>query len=257
MGGEPNKLVLKNVSIHYKTKRGPFLAVSNLDLETKEGEFVSIVGSSGCGKTTTLYSIAGLHEVSSGEISVDGNPIKGPSSKRGMVFQNDSVFPWLTVFQNVAYGLKLKKLPKEKIDPIVNDHLKLVGLSNFKNVFPRELSGGMKKRVDLARAFANDPEILLMDEPFGNLDYMTKESLQLAILDLWEKAHKTVLFITHDIEEALFLSQRTIIMTGPPGKIQKVVNVPFPYPRKVLLKTSNVFQEMRADLIKSLGLSSA
>ena len=200
MGGEPNKLVLKNVSIHYKTKRGPFLAVSNLDLETKEGEFVSIVGSSGCGKTTTLYSIAGLHEVSSGEISVDGNPIKGPSSKRGMVFKMTPVFPWLTVFQNVAYGLKLKKLPKEKIDPIVNDHLKLVGLSNFKNVFPRELSGGMKKRVDTL-VLLQMTEILLMDEPFGNLDYMTKESLQLAILDLWEKAHKTVLFITHDIEK--------------------------------------------------------
>jgi len=246
------KLILKNIDITYNTKKGQFKAVENLDLEIEKGEFICIIGRSGCGKTTTLYAIAGLIPISNGEILLDNVPIKGPGADRGMVFQKDSVFPWLTVAQNVAYGLKIKKREKRKIESIISRYLKMVGLWESRDLYPRELSGGMRKRVDLARAFANDPEILLMDEPFGNLDAMTKESLQVAILNLWEQTHKTVIFVTHDVEEAIFLSQKTVVVTGPPGRVQHILNIPFDYPRDVSLKIDSEFLEYRAKVLEFL-----
>jgi NitT/TauT family transport system ATP-binding protein len=240
------------VDVSYKVKYGEFKAVENVNLYIKKGEFICIIGPSGCGKTTTLYAIAGLNPISNGKISLDNTTIKGPGAERGMVFQKDSVFPWLTVAQNVAYGLKIKKLPKNEIITIVKHYLEMVGLWESRSLYPRELSGGMRKRVDLARAFANDPEILLMDEPFGSLDAMTKESLQVSILNLWEETHKTVVFVTHDMEEALFLSQQTIVMIGPPGRIKYTMNIPFEYPRNPSIKIDPKFLEYRARLIDQL-----
>jgi ABC-type nitrate/sulfonate/bicarbonate transport system ATPase subunit len=246
------KLVLHNVDVSYKMKHGAFKAVEDVNLDISRGEFICLIGPSGCGKTTTLYAIAGLNPISNGEILLDGGAIRGPGAERGMVFQKDSVFPWLTVAQNVAYGLKLKKLPKEEVSITVRHYLEMVGLWESRSLYPRELSGGMRKRVDLARAFANDPEILLMDEPFGSLDAMTKESLQVSILKLWEETQKTVIFVTHDVEEALFLSQQTIVMIGPPGRIKYAMDVPFEYPRDVSLKIETTFLKYRAQLLGQL-----
>ncbi len=246
------ELVLKNVDVTYKMKHGDFKAVSNVNLEIGKGKFICLIGPSGCGKTTTLYAIAGLNPISSGEILLDGKALRGPGADRGMVFQKDSVFPWLTVAQNVAYGLRIKGMKKNEIEPVVKHYLEMVGLWKSRNLYPRELSGGMRKRVDLARSFANDPEILLMDEPFGSLDAMTKESLQIAILKLWEEAHKTVIFITHDVEEALFLSQASVVMEGPPGRIKSIMDIPFNYPRDVSLKLSPEFMKYRAKLMDQL-----
>jgi NitT/TauT family transport system ATP-binding protein len=246
------ELALKNVEVSYKTKRGYFKAVEDINLEINRGKFISLIGPSGCGKTTTMYAIAGLNPISNGKITLDGTPLKGPGAERGMVFQNDSVFPWLTVARNVAYGLKLKGNKKEEYEPVVKHYLDMVGLWESRTLYPRELSGGMRKRVDLARSFANNPEILLMDEPFGSLDAMTKESLQVAILKLWEEAHKTILFITHDVEEALFLSQRAVVMKGSPGRIVEIMDVPFEYPRDVSLKISPEFLKYRAKILEYL-----
>ncbi|HEB33110.1 MAG TPA: ABC transporter ATP-binding protein [Spirochaetes bacterium] len=233
-------------------KKGDFKAVENINLEISKGKFICLIGRSGCGKTTTLHAIAGLNPVSNGEILLDNKTLKGPGADRGMVFQNDSVFPWLTVAQNVAFGLRMKGLKKSEIEPVVKHYLELVDLWQSRNLYPRELSGGMKKRVDLARSFANDPEILLMDEPFGSLDAMTKEALQVAILQLWGETHKTVIFITHDVEEALFLSEKTVVMEGPPGRIKNIMDIPFDYPRDVSLKLSPEFLKCRAKLMDQL-----
>ena len=246
------ELKLENVDVTYKTKRGYFKAVEDIKLDIKKGKFICFIGPSGCGKTTTLYAVAGLNPISSGKITLDGKALKGPGADRGMVFQSDSVFPWLTVARNVAYGLRLKGLKKEEYEPIVKHYLEMVSLWESRTSYPRELSGGMRKRVDLARSFANDPEILLMDEPFGSLDAMTKESLQVAILKLWEETHKTVIFITHDVEEALFLSQQVIVMKGCPGKISHVMDIPFEYPRDVSLKIDPEFLKYRAKLLEYL-----
>jgi NitT/TauT family transport system ATP-binding protein len=243
-------LILKNISVEYESKRGNFEAVSKLDLEIKKDEFICVIGKSGCGKSTTLYAIAGLMKVSHGEITYDNKVIDKPGPDRGMVFQKDAVFPWLTVEKNVTYGLRVRKEKMKELDPIADHFINLVGLGKSKDLYPRQLSGGMKKRVDLARAFASNPEILLMDEPFGSVDTMTKESLQLATLKLWENNKKMIIFVTHDIEEALFLSNRTIIMEGPPGRIKKIIDVPFKYPRELKLKNTSEFQELRAEATK-------
>lgn len=245
-------LKLRDVSVAYKKKSEDFIAVENVNLNINKGEFVCIIGLSGCGKTTLLYAIAGLLEIRRGEIIFDDKVVNGPAAARGMVFQQDSVFPWLTVYQNIAYGLKTKKMSKDKINQIVRHYIKIVELEKFENSFPRELSGGMKKRVDLARAFANDPEILLMDEPFGSLDAMTKESLQIELLKLWKENRKTIIFVTHDIEEALFISQKTIVMASS-HRIIKTIKVPFDYPRKSEVKTSLEFQKLRASLRELLS----
>jgi NitT/TauT family transport system ATP-binding protein len=246
-------LSLRNIDVEYTVKKGRFKAVENLSYDIKRGEFISIIGRSGCGKTTTLYTIAGLNPIRKGEILLDGELIRGPGAERGMVFQNDSVFPWLTVEQNVMYGLKLKKMPRSEMNQVVEHYLSLVELWEARGLYPRELSGGMRKRVDLARAFANNPEILLMDEPFGNLDAMTKEALQISILELWQESKKTVIFVTHDVEEALFLAQQTIVMVGPPGRIKSVMQVPFSYPRDISLKIKPEFLALRAELMKALA----
>ncbi len=246
------KLVVDSLNITYQTRKGPLIAIEELSLEIREGEFLCILGPSGCGKSTLLYTIAGLLKPTSGNILLDGRKVTEPGAERAMVFQQDAVFPWLTVADNIAYGLKLKDIPKSEREKITEQYINFVGLSDAASLYPRELSGGMRKRVDLARAFANNPAVLLLDEPFGSLDAMTKEVLQLAVLKLWTETKKTICFVTHDIEEALFLSQRTLIMTHRPARIKKIIKVPFAFPREKILKTLPEFQNLRREFMELL-----
>lgn len=246
------KLFIDSLNVTYQTGKGPLIAIENLTLGIEEGEFLCILGPSGCGKSTLLFAIAGLIQPTSGGIYLDGNIISESGADRAMVFQQDAVFPWLNVADNIAYGLTLRKVPKMKCEEIVNQYMDLVSLTEYATLYPRELSGGMRKRVDLARTFANDPAVLLLDEPFGSLDAMTKEVLQLSVLKLWKETKKTICFVTHDIEEAIFLSQRTLVMTHRPAIIKKIIEVSFPYPREPKLKTIAGFQTMRRNIMELL-----
>lgn len=230
-------------------------AVDDVSLTVQPEEFVCIVGPSGCGKSTLLYLIAYLDQPSSGQILVEGEPVTKPNPKVGMVFQADSVFPWLTVRQNIEFGLVIRGMTPEECHAISDKYIEIVGLKGFEDSFPRQLSGGMKKRVDVGRAFANNPDILLMDEPFGALDAMTKERLQIELLRIWDSERKTVVFVTHDLEEALVLGSRIVVMGRAPNKIKAVLDVPFERPRDLLLKTSAEFQRMRRQLWDLLQVS--
>jgi NitT/TauT family transport system ATP-binding protein len=218
------------------------------NLKIHDKEFVTIVGPSGCGKTTLLNITAGLFAPLRGRILLDEKTITDPGSDRTMVFQDDAVFPWYTVKQNVEYGLKIMKLPVDRRNEIVKKNLEMVGLLKCKDMFPRQLSGGMRKRVDVARALSTEPKVLLMDEPFAALDVMTKEKLQEEFLNIWNKLHMTVLFVTHDLEEAIYLSDRVVVMSRAPGKIIRDVELPFGRPRNLDIKTSGEFQSLRRDL---------
>jgi NitT/TauT family transport system ATP-binding protein len=243
------RIILSDVSKIYASGKGDIVpAVEHVSLAVPAEDFVCLVGTSGCGKSTLLYLIAGLSFPTEGSIIMDGKRVTGPSAKAGMVFQGDSVFPWLTVRKNIRFGPELKGLPSKECHRIAQHYIDMVGLTGFENLLPKELSGGMKKRVDVARAFANDPDVLLMDEPFGALDAMTKERLQLELLQIWERERKTVLFVTHDLEEALVLGTRVVVMSRAPNTIQTILDVPFGRPRDLLLKTSPDFQVLRRKL---------
>lgn len=205
-----------------------------------------MIGPSGCGKTTLLSIIAGLTPPTQGRALVDGVEVKGPGRERGVVFQEDAVFPWLTVMENVEYGLKIRGVPNTERKKVAQHHINLVGLKGFENFYPKELSGGMKKRTDLARVMANNPEILLFDEPFGSLDYVTKMRLQEELLNIWEKDKKTALFVTHDLEEAIYLADRVMVMRS--GIICSSIEPEFERPRSQEIKTSSKFQEIRRKL---------
>lgn len=207
-------------------------ALSHLDLEVSEGEFVSILGPSGCGKTTLLRIIAGLDLASGGTILLNGNPISGPCPRMAMIFQEYSLYPWKTVIDNIAFGLEVKGVETQKRREKARELLELVGLQDFSGNFPYELSGGMRQRVAVARALAIDPQILLMDEPFGALDAQTRNMLQKELLEVWEKTKKTVVFVTHSVDEAVFLSDRIIVLTARPGTIKEVVNIDLTRPRE-------------------------
>lgn len=223
----------------------PILALDGIDLAVRENEFVSIIGPSGCGKSTTLFIAAGLMRPTQGAVLEHGEVVTGPSRNRGMIFQTDAVFPWLTVKGNVEFGLKRQGIGDAQRERIAADYISRVGLNGWKNRYPKELSAGMRKRVDVARVFANNPRILLLDESFGELDAQTKEHLQSELLYLWELERKTVIFVTHDLEEALFLADRVIVMSQRPGRFIEEVAVPFGRPRELLLKTEPAFQEIR------------
>jgi len=229
------------------------VALEPTDLSVEPGEFVCLVGPSGCGKSTILFIIAGLLEPTSGSVAVDGSPIAGPDPDRGVVFQPDATFPWMSVADNVAFGPTMRGLPAADVRGRVARYLSLVGLGGKGGLLPRELSGGMRKRVDVARAFANEPQVLLMDEPFGALDAMTKEHLQDELLRLWEAERKTVLFVTHDLEEALYLGTRIVVMSRDPNAIRTQKTVDLPRPREPLLRTEPRFQELRRELWLELG----
>ena len=230
-----SRINIRDLSVEYGTKNKSFKAVDRVNLDIKEGEFVSLLGASGCGKSTLISTIDGLRRPSGGTVFIDGEPISGTGKDRSIVFQNYSLFPWMTVKKNVEFGLRQLRpeLSKKERSDIALEFVEKVGLSEFKNKYPLKLSGGQQQRVAIARALAVNTPILLMDEPFGALDTKTRASLQDLLLSLWrsEEKKKTVIFVTHDVDEAIFLSDRIVIMQPNPGRIYKEVSVPFSRPR--------------------------
>ncbi len=231
---------------------GPTLALQPTELTVAPGEFVAILGPSGCGKSTLLRIVAGLDRPTGGELFLDSAPITGPGPDRGMVFQSYTLFPWLTVEQNIRFGLRERGAPEAEQKAISAKFIARTGLAGFENHWPRQLSGGMQQRTALARALANDPEILLLDEPFGALDHQTRELMQELLLEIWEADRKTVLFVTHDIDEAVFLANRVLVMSARPGRIKAEVPVPLPYPREWTVKTSPDFAALKARLMSEI-----
>ncbi|NIK77807.1 NitT/TauT family transport system ATP-binding protein [Paenibacillus castaneae] len=245
---EQIKIEIKGLNKVYKTRTGETIALQNTDLTIKNNEFVCVVGPSGCGKTTLLNIIGGLEESTSGSIKVEGVEVKGPGKERGVVFQQYALFPWKTVLKNVEFGLKLRGLSKQERQAKAEHYLDLVGLKDFAHAYPKELSGGMKQRVAIARAYAVEPEVLLMDEPFGALDAQTRAQLQEELLKTWQKEKKTCFFITHDVEEAVILAQRVIIMSARPGRIKEIIEVDIPYPRDQSTKLDERFIEIKNEI---------
>ncbi len=244
-------IAIRKVSKVMRTQRGAELvALSGVDLEVAEGEFVAIVGPSGCGKTTLLNLVAGLAVPTSGEITLRGQPIQGPGRDRGMVFQADALFFWRTVRANVEFGLEVQGMARQARQQRADAYLALVGLSAFADLFPKELSGGMKKRCQIAAVLANNPDVLLMDEPFGALDYPTKCQLQEELLNILAREAKTTVFVTHDIEEALFLADRIVVMGQ--GAIRHIAKVPFVRPRHNDLRVDPDFSRRKAELWRLL-----
>jgi NitT/TauT family transport system ATP-binding protein len=221
------------------------VALAGIDLDIADDEFLTILGPSGCGKTTLLNIVAGFEEETGGTLTLDGAPIHGPGPDRGVVFQEYALFPWLTVEANVAFGLVERGVPRVERDARVREQVAAVGLAGFERRYPHELSGGMRQRVALARVLANDPKILLMDEPFAALDAQTRTLMQQELLNVWASDRRSVIFITHNIEEAIFLGDRVVVMTARPGRIKEVVKVDLPRPRDV---TSEAFNAIRRDV---------
>jgi ABC-type nitrate/sulfonate/bicarbonate transport system ATPase subunit len=241
------ELVIEGASRTFPGVRGgaPTRALEPINLVVGDNDFVTILGPSGCGKSTLLRLVAGLDTASSGRVALDGRAIAGPGADRGMVFQAYTLFPWLTVQRNVEFGPRLRDVPAGERAAIARRYLGQVGLRGFEDVYPKELSGGMMQRVAIARALANDPAVLLMDEPFGALDAQTRTLMGELLLRVWGEAAKTVLFVTHDIEEALFLADRVFVMTARPGRIREEIAVPLPRPRTVDLLTSDTFVSLK------------
>jgi NitT/TauT family transport system ATP-binding protein len=241
------EIVVDHVSKTYQSERGAVKALDDVDFDVQAGEFVSIVGPSGCGKSTAFRIIAGLESPTEGEVRVGGAPVTGPGPDRGMVFQDDALFPWRTVAKNVAYGLEEVGPPDGfTLDERVDYCLDLVGLSEKADAFPKELSGGQRQRVGIARALAVDPPILLMDEPFGSVDARTKTTLHRELLDIWMETQKTICFVTHDIEEAVYLSDRIVVFSGGPGTVVDEISVPLDRPRD---RTGDGFTDIKADVL--------
>ncbi|MGN6584222.1 MAG: ABC transporter ATP-binding protein [Rhizobiaceae bacterium] len=248
------KLLVEKVSRSFPGVRGgaPVRALLPVDLNVAENDFITILGPSGCGKSTLLRIIAGLDHPSEGRVLLDGREVRGPGPDRGMVFQSYTLFPWLTVAENIAFGLREKGVPEAQRKEIVANYVQRVGLKGFENHWPKQLSGGMQQRTAIARALANDPEILLLDEPFGALDNQTRGLMQELLLGIWEREKKTVLFVTHDIEEAIFMASRVIVMSARPGRIKSDVAVDLPHPRSYTIKTSPEFSEFKARLTEEI-----
>jgi NitT/TauT family transport system ATP-binding protein len=241
-------IVIDHVGMTYSSLTGNVEALRDINLSIEPGEFICLVGPSGCGKTTLLNAIAGFLEPTAGSVYMEGRKISAPGPDRGVVFQQYAVFPWLTVRQNVAFGLRLnsnRKAPQE-IDTIVDHFIDLVDLKEFQDAYPKELSGGMKQRVAIARSYAVNPNVLLMDEPFGALDAQTRQFMQESLLQILEKERKTVVFVTHGVEEAAFLSTRVVVMAARPGRIREIIPIELPYPREAATKTSPEFIKIRA-----------
>jgi NitT/TauT family transport system ATP-binding protein len=247
------QLRIQDVRLEYEVRGGKsVLAIDNISIDVPKNEFAVIVGPSGCGKSSLLYLVAGLTQPSGGEILLDDREIMGPGRDRGMVFQSYTLFPWLTVRENVEFGLKRRNVPAAEREKIVNRYLNEVGLAAFHESYPKQLSGGMMQRVAIARALANDPEILLMDEPFGALDSQTRTLMQQLLLKVWERDHKTVLFVTHDIDEAILLGDRVYVMTSRPGRLKEEILVPIPRPRSVGMVMDPKFIELKRKILDLL-----
>jgi NitT/TauT family transport system ATP-binding protein len=237
----------RDITLVFKSKdREPVTALRDFNLEVGKGEFVSIVGPSGCGKSTFLNLLLGLIKPDSGEMKLDGAPIAGPGQERAMVFQEFGLLPWRTVRANVELGLELKGISSPERAERATELIKLVGLKDFERRYPHELSGGMKQRVGLARALATEPEVLLMDEPFAALDAQTRDLMQTELLEIWERTKKTVLFVTHSIEEAAYLSDRVIVMTARPGRAKETLKIQLDRPRDYEMRLTPQFNEIKS-----------
>lgn len=239
------KVQIDNVKKIFDSRSGQVTALNGINLEIMENEFITVVGPSGCGKSTLLNIIAGLMEPTSGKAYCDGVEISGTGTDRGVVFQQYALFPWLTVKGNVEFGLKIQGKNSKEAEEIAMKYIKMVQLEDFVNHYPKELSGGMKQRVAIARAYAVNPSVLLMDEPFGALDAQTRTQLQEELLETWEKEKKTCFFITHDVDEAIILGQKVLIMSARPGRIKEIVDINIPYPRNQATKMSPEFLEVK------------
>jgi NitT/TauT family transport system ATP-binding protein len=229
-----------------------FTALEGLSLDIEDGEFITVVGPSGCGKSTAMNIAAGLTAPSSGQVLVDNVTVKGPGPERGVIFQQYALFPWLTVRENVEFGLKVSGHAKAERRRIADHFIGLVGLSDFAGALPKTLSGGMKQRCAIARAYAVNPKILLMDEPFGALDALTRVQLQDQLLAMWSQERRTVMFITHDVDEAVYLASRVVVMAARPGRLHKVVDVALPYPRTEEMRLSAEFSELRNEVWRAV-----
>lgn len=236
------KLTINHVSKVFEQRNEASPALTDISTEVRDEEFLCILGPSGCGKTTLLRMIAGLEPPTEGMIAIDGEPVTGPGRKMAMIFQDYSLYPWRTVIENIAFGLEVQDVDRETRMKVAGSYLDLVGLREFGENFPYELSGGMRQRVAVARALAIDPSVLLMDEPFGALDAQTRNMLQIEILKIWEKTRKTILFVTHSVDEAVFLADRIMVLTSRPGRIKEIVSIDLPRPRD---RTSPDFAKIR------------
>src|SRR5690349_4545811 len=222
----PVVMTVGGVGRVFESAQGPVTALSNIEFEVHQREFISVIGPSGCGKSTLIRIVSGLETCTSGAVLIDGKPVIGPGPDRGMVFQAYTLFPWLTVKANVMFGPNMKGVPRDESEKQALEWLRVVGLSQFADHYPSQLSGGMKQRVAIARALANQPRILLMDEPFGALDAQTRASMQAHLLRIWERVDVTILFITHDLDEAIYLSDRVVVLGANPGRVLEIIDVP-------------------------------
>jgi NitT/TauT family transport system ATP-binding protein len=260
MQQQNERIRFSNVSMQFPTASGPLEVVRDMSFSINQGDFVSLVGPSGCGKTTLLSMAAGFVRPTGGRVTLDGKPIDGPGPDRGVMFQEYGVFPWLTVEQNIAFGLNLKasaRLGASEKKEVVERYLNLMGLSDFRNAFPKTLSGGMRQRLALARTYAVHPEFVLMDEPFGALDAQTRSAMHDLLLEILHAEGKTVLLITHSVEEAVYLSSRVLVISARPSRIREVVDIPFPYPRHRSLQETPEFNALRARIHDSVMLEYA
>ena len=238
------------VSLEFKTPMGRLRVVEDVSYEINDGDFIAVIGPSGCGKTTMMSMLAGFQKPTTGKVLFDGQPVKGPGPERGVIFQEYGVFPWLTVKENIAFGLKLKAnhVPLAERDQICEHYLMLMGLADFANSYPKHLSGGMRQRLAIARAYAVKPQFLLMDEPFGALDAQTRANMQNLLLKVLAAEGKTVMLITHSVEEAIYLSSRIVVVTARPARIKQIIDVPFGYPRDETLQERPEFGELRSHI---------
>ncbi|MDB5848028.1 MAG: sulfonate transporter ATP-binding protein [Rhodoferax sp.] len=248
-----SQLAIQGVSRVFETAKGQKTqALLPIDFNVNDNDFVTILGPSGCGKSTLLRIVAGLESTSTGRVLLDGKPVDGPGADRGMVFQSYTLFPWLTIAQNIRFGLRERGMAEAEQKERSDYFMAKVGLRGFENHFPKQLSGGMQQRTAIARALANDPKILLLDEPFGALDNQTRVLMQELLLGIWESARKTVLFVTHDIDEAIFMANRVAVFSARPGRIKTELAVNFPHPRHYTIKTSPEFMALKAQLTEEI-----
>ena len=247
-------LKIEQVSRTFPARHGnaPTRALEPTDLTIGNNDFVTILGPSGCGKSTLLRIVAGLDRPTGGRVTLDGREVTGPGADRGIVFQSYTLFPWLTVRENICFGLRERNVEAKRQDEIARHWIDKVGLAGFEHHFPKMLSGGMQQRTAIARALANDPKILLLDEPFGALDNQTRSLMQEQLLALWEAERKTILFVTHDIEEAIFMANRVVVMSARPGRIKADVAVRLPHPRHYTIKTTPEFSALKAQLTEEI-----
>ena len=247
---EAPRIVFDRVSVAFDTAEGPLKVVEDVSFSIRDREFVSIIGPSGCGKTTMMNIVAGFVQPTGGSVTLDGRPVGGPGPERGVIFQEYGVFPWLTVEENIAFGLNLSanRLPAAQKAQIVQRYMGLMGLGDFARAYPKHLSGGMRQRLAIARAYAVKPQFLLMDEPFGALDAQTRSNMQDLLLEVLAAEGKTVMLITHSVEEAIYLSSKIIVVTARPSRIREVIEVPFAYPRDEALHERAEFGELRSHI---------